>query len=70
MNEEPKHGFFDTFFSVGIRPVCPKCGHRRFIVLREDAIVNADKDIAIVTCESKSCHAAIGVLAASAVWDE
>lgn len=70
MNEEPKRGFFDKFFPAGIRPVCPRCGHRGFIVLREDAIVNADKDIAIVTCESKSCQAAIGVLPASAVWDE
>lgn len=69
MNEEPTRNF-DQIFSAEIRPVCPRCGPRGFIVLREDAIVNADKDILIVTCESKSCHAAIGVLPASAVWDE
>ncbi|TCV00697.1 hypothetical protein EV686_103279 [Paracandidimonas soli] len=71
MGNENKRGLLDKFFfPVGIQPVCPKCGHQGFIVLRDDAVVNADKAIAIVACASKSCHAAIGILPASAVWDE
>jgi hypothetical protein len=70
MKKEHERGFFDRHFPVGIRPVCPKCGHQGFIVLHDDAVVNADKAIAIVACASKSCHAVIGVLPASAVWDE
>ena len=68
MKNEQERGFFDKYFSTGIRPVCPKCGHQGFIVLHDDAVVNSDKAIAIVACASKSCHAAIGVLPASAVW--
>lgn len=70
MENQKKGGFFSQLTQVGIRPVCPKCGHQGFVVLREDAVVNADKAIAIVTCASKSCHAAIGALPISAVWDE
>jgi len=70
MAREEEKRIFDTFFRAGIRPVCPKCGHHGFVVLRDDAMVNADKPIAVVTCASKTCHAAIGFLPASAVWDE
>jgi len=70
MKKEDERGFLGKHFPVGIRPVCPACGHRGFVVLRDDAVVNADKAIAIVACASKSCHTAIGVLPASAVWDE
>jgi len=65
-----ERGFLDKHHSVGIRPVCPRCGHAGFIVLHDDAVVNADKALAIVACAAKDCHAAIGVLPASAVWDE
>ncbi|AEE68644.1 hypothetical protein CX042_02810 [Bordetella pertussis] len=70
MKTEQKRGFLDRFFPAGIRPACPKCGHQGFIVLHDDAVVNADKPIAIVACASEDCHAALGVLPASAVWDE
>lgn len=70
MKKEPGRGFLDKYFPAGIRPACPKCGHQGFIVLHDDAVENADKPIAIVACASSNCHAAIGVLPASAVWDE
>ncbi|KCV63612.1 hypothetical protein L493_1916 [Bordetella bronchiseptica 99-R-0433] len=38
-------------------------------MLHDDAVENADKPIAIVACASSNCHAALGVLPASAVWD-
>jgi len=70
MRRQDKGGFLDKLFPAGIRPVCPRCGHDGFIALREDAVVNADRAIAIIACASESCHAAIGVLAASEVWGE
>ncbi len=70
MKKEPGYGFFDKCFPAGIQPACPKCGHHGFIVLRHDAVINADKPLAMVACSSKGCHAVIGVLPGSAVWDE
>ncbi|OWT55656.1 hypothetical protein [Candidimonas nitroreducens] len=70
MKKESGRSFFDKFCAAGIRPVCPKCGHEGFIALLDDAVVNADKPMAVIACASKSCHAAISVLPASAVWDD
>ena len=59
---------FDTLLPAGIQALCPKCGHQGFIALHNDAVVNAEKTIAIIACSS--CYTAIGVLPAQAVWDD
>jgi len=70
MNKGLVRGLLDKYFPAGIQPACPKCGYQGFIALHYDAVVNADKAIAIIACASAGCHTVIGVLPASEVWDE
>ena len=70
MENPKKGGAFGRFTHAGIRPACPKCGHDGFIALRNDAVINADKDVVMIACNNRDCYAVVGVLPVSAVWDD
>ena len=70
MKNKNKDSLFGRLTHAGIRPACPKCGHEGFIALRNDAVINSDRDIAMIACSKPGCHAVVGVLPTTAVWDD